>query len=252
MHSHLVISFPLAVYDGPGIETDFHRHSIMQICVSRHNTFYLSDRKSEREFSLALIAPGVSHKTLAGYDQLMVYIDTFALGFRLSKPLHEILEISPAVNREHLVKSIDEFKNTGNGPLLNFLISHLTPFFQPVDYRLRQLDKTLNNPDEETALRQFAKDTGISESRIRHIFSDEAGIPIRRYRLWRRLLTAIRTIGEGKSLTFAALDAGFSDSAHFSRTFRTLLGVTPKSLFSNSRIMVRIHDQVNLSRQLID
>ncbi len=43
----------------------------------------------------------------------------------------------------------------------------------------------------------------------------------------------------GKSLTDAALTAGFADSPHFSRTFRNMLGMTPSFVFQrHSRIMI--------------
>jgi AraC-like DNA-binding protein len=44
-----------------------------------------------------------------------------------------------------------------------------------------------------------------------------------------RLTQALQYVAKGVRLTEAAHAAGFSDSAHFSRTFRTLLGIDPSS-----------------------
>ena len=52
----------------------------------------------------------------------------------------------------------------------------------------------------------------------------EVGLQFRTYLLWRRLTLAVNEIVSGTSLTEAAHEAGFSDSAHFSRTFLRMFG----------------------------
>ncbi|MCO7552415.1 MULTISPECIES: helix-turn-helix domain-containing protein [Pseudomonadaceae] len=47
-----------------------------------------------------------------------------------------------------------------------------------------------------------------------------------------RAVAALQLITAGQSLTGAAHAAGFSDSAHFSRTFRSLFGLDPSSALS--------------------
>jgi AraC-like DNA-binding protein len=66
----------------------------------------------------------------------------------------------------------------------------------------------------------------LSESRFLHLFSQEMGIPWRPYLLWCRMICAVRSILKGDSATDAAYLAGFSDSAHLSRTFRKMFGMT--------------------------
>ncbi len=63
------------------------------------------------------------------------------------------------------------------------------------------------------------------------------GIPIRRYVLWERLLLAIQQLTGGVTLTEAAHWAGFSDSAHFSRTFTRMFGLSPSLLTKNSQFV---------------
>ena len=41
---------------------------------------------------------------------------------------------------------------------------------------------------------------------------------------------AVERMADGASLTEAAHEAGFADSAHFSRTFRRMFGLAPSSL----------------------
>ena len=51
-------------------------------------------------------------------------------------------------------------------------------------------------------------------------------------RLWLRLRRAVELLASAGSLTEAAHDAGFSDSAHLSRTFRKMFGVKPSLLLA--------------------
>jgi AraC-like DNA-binding protein len=68
---------------------------------------------------------------------------------------------------------------------------------------------------------------GLSPSRFQHLFTQEVGVPFRRYRGWHRLRVAIREAAQGASLTAAAHAAGFADQAHFSRAFRSAFGAPP-------------------------
>ena len=59
---------------------------------------------------------------------------------------------------------------------------------------------------------------------------EETGMPLRTYVLWRRLLHVWTLMMQGESLSAAAHAAGFADSAHLSRTSRTMFGLAPSSL----------------------
>lgn len=66
-----------------------------------------------------------------------------------------------------------------------------------------------------------------SASRLSHRFSEEIGLPFRRFVLWTRVKRAAEVARRGGDLTEAALAAGFSDAAHLSRTFRAMFGLSP-------------------------
>jgi len=67
----------------------------------------------------------------------------------------------------------------------------------------------------------------LSSDRFRHLFSEALGSPWRTYLVWRRALVAMTLTARGASLTEAAHAAGYADSAHLSRQFVALFGVTP-------------------------
>lgn len=86
----------------------------------------------------------------------------------------------------------------------------------------------------------LAAQVGLSEPRLSQLFKDTLGVPLRRYRQWHRLFVTAVGVTQGLSLTTAALEAGFTDSAHFSRTFRSILGMPPSALL-NTRAALRMH-----------
>jgi AraC-like DNA-binding protein len=97
------------------------------------------------------------------------------------------------------------------------------------DTRVREvIDWASRNVTEPLSLEEAAAVAGLSPGRTRHLFVQETGVAFRSYVLWLRLMRAVERYAQGAPLTEAAYDAGFADSAHFSRTFRRMFG-TPAS-----------------------
>lgn len=92
---------------------------------------------------------------------------------------------------------------------------------------IRELEERL---DESLSLEEAAEIIGVSKGRARHLFVEETGLSLRTYVLWLRLGRAVELFASGASLTEAAHGAGFSDSAHLSRTFRRMFGIPAVSL----------------------
>lgn len=88
-------------------------------------------------------------------------------------------------------------------------------------------------PDRPISQQMLAATVGLSASRFRHLFSEHSDIPFRRYRMWRRTITAMSSLHKVDSLTYAAMEGGFTDSAHFSHCFQDIFGVLPSLVFKN-------------------
>jgi AraC family transcriptional regulator len=80
------------------------------------------------------------------------------------------------------------------------------------------------------SLKTIAQAVHLSPDRFRHLFMEQTGVGFRPYVLWQRLDTALVAYVGGNTLTEAAYNGGFSDSAHFSRTFRKMFGIAPASV----------------------
>ncbi len=82
---------------------------------------------------------------------------------------------------------------------------------------------------------QVARAAHLSVSRFNHLFREEMGVSFRGYRVWSQVRAAMAGLATQPRLTDAALHGAFSDSAHFSRTFRQTFGMTPSSVLKPLR-----------------
>jgi AraC-like DNA-binding protein len=118
--------------------------------------------------------------------------------------------------------------------LLNDLLERRFSQFYPnhaIDGRVAKVvEKIKQTVDDNLSADDLANLVNLSVPRLVQVFKKQTGVPIRRYRLWHRLFVTAVRMGEGDSLTEAALVAGFTDSAHFSHTFKAMLGMTPSTI----------------------
>lgn len=98
---------------------------------------------------------------------------------------------------------------------------------------------------EKIALPDVAAQIHLSPERTRHLFVQEAGVSFSQFLVWKRIKAAmVHAVGEGASLTEAALRAGFADQAHFCRLFKRTFGIPAGGLLQNSRSIQFIHPQI--------
>lgn len=103
----------------------------------------------------------------------------------------------------------------------------------PLDPRIINVLKHLQDgPGLNVPVAELAHYVSLSPVRLTHLFKQEIGIPIRRFVLWQKLRMAAGAACQGESLTNAAQEGGFTDSAHFTHSFQKLLGINPSFLFS--------------------
>jgi AraC family transcriptional regulator len=85
-------------------------------------------------------------------------------------------------------------------------------------------------------LEEVAKALFLSPSRFAHLFTEEVGLPFRRYVLWRKLNRAMTIVRRGSTLSAAAHQSGLSDSAHLTRTFYQMFGVPPTLMIGKAEV----------------
>ncbi|MDE3067451.1 MAG: helix-turn-helix transcriptional regulator [Verrucomicrobiota bacterium] len=97
----------------------------------------------------------------------------------------------------------------------------------------RAIMKTLQHLREHYSEPVYSRDltraAGISESRLKVLFHEALGLSWVKYLQGYRIYRAAALLNEGThNVTEAALAVGFDSFAHFNKTFRSFMGVSPK------------------------
>jgi transcriptional regulator GlxA family with amidase domain len=82
--------------------------------------------------------------------------------------------------------------------------------------------------DQPLTVHAIAEATNVSERRLAHIFPDTTGFPVKDYLICLRVSIARRLLNETThTLNVIATRTGSADVSHFSRTFKSIDGVSP-------------------------
>ncbi len=86
------------------------------------------------------------------------------------------------------------------------------------------------------SVRETARELGISERRLHHVFSEDVGLSPKQWSRVRRFQRAVRALHQGAEMRWAelAVTCGYADQSHFSRDFHCFSGIDPTT-YSASR-----------------
>jgi AraC-like DNA-binding protein len=217
-----------AAYLGPALHLAPHENATATIAIALAEPFRLTLPTSTSTYAtkaIALIPPNTQHHLIAAGPMAFVYLDALSDD-------HRQLTV---VDLEHAQAAIARAWQASATRLnVETLCAALgVPARDGADMRMvaaiRRLDE---RPQDYPRIVDLARIVGLSPSRVQSLFRHEAGMPFRRYRLWRRMAVTMRRLASGGSLTHAAHEAGFAGSAHLSATFRAMFGLTPSSLLT--------------------
>lgn len=233
-----------ALFLGPLPPPSLHSHHAIQGCVALRGQLRI--RVGARETVSgggALIGPDVLHAVSASSLVAHFYaLPESPAGSRLVRALsgRPVLDLDPSALAEVRWLLSESLTEEGRFPqclerLLGLALQDAPP--EPrKDARVQAVIESLGG-SVDRPLAVLAREVGLSPDRLRHLFREQVGIPLRRYRRWARLLSAIEALRDTGTVTAAASKSGFADSAHLSRTFRKSFTFTPSAFLRNSRFV---------------
>ena len=237
------------MYIGQAADTSIHDHHAIQLIISFDEPIEIELPGSLLKVNAAIIDSDQPHqcKTFNNRFLLMNIAPESDIGITLRNHFlsdQNIREL-PASRTSEFIEEVSEALAEGadKDPIYTITQKFLhslsdTPELISMDDRIIKVIKLLNQPHEETiSIKGLSDQVFLSPSRLIHLFTKQVGIPIRKYILWLKLLTALQKAIETENMTEAALHGGFSDAPHFNRTFKRMFGLNPTSLLKNSRIV---------------
>ncbi|PJZ51744.1 helix-turn-helix domain-containing protein [Leptospira adleri] len=227
---------------GVPILNELHEHYSASLILSKDKPFRFKAGSSDwMESRSIFVRPNVEQQLDAQSEDVFIFhfdpdnIRVHGAFFRFSS---DFLELDP-----HLYARILKFLKAPDSEedairLWKQILSELkkdTSRSEERDPRIDNVVRKLNESVPEiVSLEELTKSTGLSESRLMHLFKDEVGIPMRKYIQWLRIKACVLSLSRGNSLTVASHEAGFADQAHMSRTFREMFGLKPSLFLKNS------------------
>lgn len=222
--------------------TGLHAHHAIQVTIGLGGVFRLDTPNGHVAGDSIAVAADAEHTFEAEGLIALLFVEPEsrsgrAIAARLFKG-KDLAIVPDALFADFRERIVTAFR-AGDRPDLVFvelgrgLIAHLASDLRAdiPDLRIRKVvawaGRQLEGP---VSLTDAAPVANLSPGRLRHLFVEQTGLPFKTYVLWLRLTRAVQCFAAGKSLTDAAHGAGFSDSAHLSRTFRRMFGITPASI----------------------
>lgn len=225
---------------------DHHSHHAIQVTVALEGEFELKTACASVRGPAAIVAADESHVFCGSGIAAFVFIEPESgLGRSLSAEWlrdRRLVAITPDIIAPFRSVLLAAFQSGAEDEQLQRIVAELlatlgaTETPNPPDTRVaKMIAFVAENLDERLSLAIVARHVNLSASRASHLFVEQIGLPLKTYLLWLRLKRAVAGYAEGATLTDAAHGAGFADSAHLSRTFRRMFGLSAASLRVNQR-----------------
>lgn len=226
------------------LDTVSHKHFAIQLTIALDNPFSIQIAGEEPcKLSAALIPAEVTHRFtgFSGNHFFLLINPLGNLGLRLDcRPImkNEFPRLPESLNKQIYGWASRIPSESDNEALYQKIMKLMDDWLiglpeRRLDERVHRAIKECRQSEEKKIpLKELARRAYISEGRLVHLFKQDTGVPIRRYLKWLRILDAITSIQDtNSSLTKVAHEVGFSDSAHFTRTFKEMFGIFPSLVF---------------------
>ena len=220
---------------------ELHAHHAVQITLCLDGAFELKAGAARLSGPAAIVAADIPHEFWGHGTVAFLFVEPeSALGRSIAgqwlgdRPLTNIE--SPSASECIAALRDASLHDDGLERTVRDFLTALTGTEAPQPPHARvaaMIDFAAHNLDGPVSIDSAASHVALSPSRASHLFVDHSGLPFKSYVLWLRLRKAVEAYSGGANLTDAAHASGFSDSAHLSRTFKRMFGITASSLSVN-------------------
>jgi AraC-like DNA-binding protein len=220
-----------ALYAGPSLNLAPHSGSVWCLAggIDGPLSVATADGASRTAHSV-LIPPRLKHQlTCHGSGLVSCYLEPTSE--RADAGRHKFDDWQDQVGVRHVDEERLQFTPSDDESASHWLDLAAPAAPRTIDSRIAAAARRIrDDPEATVSSRKLAADAGLSESRFLHLFRDELGTSLRRYRLWVRLMHAGAAIAAGDNLTEAAMKSGFASPSHLADRFKSTFGLSASRL----------------------
>lgn len=219
-----------------------HRHYALQISVASLGTFEITDENNNQTFHKnCFINSNVRHQFRSNEMSLIILINPISsIGHQLYNKFRntQIASLNEDLKRLSDIFT-DYLRNDLNfAELIKNISNYLVDFKCECELENHFADDRIykaiqhleQNFDRIVSLEEIAAFCFLSETRFLHLFKEKTNLNFRRYQLWNKLIKSLPYL-KNHSITETAHQFGFTDSSHYTRTFKETFGLNPKFMF---------------------
>jgi AraC-like DNA-binding protein len=213
------LPFPASVFSVDVEHLAPHCNPAPCVIAGRRGSLSVISAGGQVTGDVLFIRPGVEHKVICAHGGInVIYLD--GLAWPGDFPCAQRLQGRVA---DIAVDAL--FQEAGaQAELRDRLASAATP----VPPRLGVVIETIiAEPMLRLSQLELAHRLKMERTSALRTFKAATGVTFRRFKQWSALQHAARQIAGGELVRTAAMDAGFADTAHLTRTFRASFGLTP-------------------------
>lgn len=222
----------LYIFSLDDVDTTVHQHPALEIIAAEQGSFTLWVNNTEfTAVTFAILDSNQKHKVFASSGTVRMIMVEYHRLFVLRELARQGITITngyyvqrTTVNEFAVIQKLVEAIRTNEvqtefdpriAEILNYLSKH------DLDYRLM--------------IKTFMAMSKLSESRLSHLFKTNLGVSLKKYLIWSKLKSTIRQhLHTHNDLFSSLIESGFYDQPHFSKSFKTMLGISPSKVY-NSR-----------------
>jgi AraC-like DNA-binding protein len=197
-----------------------HRNPVTCLLAGLDRPLTVSADGDQVEADMVLIRPDVEHSVEIHGRAKVLYFD--GMGFPFDNVVASRVPRSLAsLATDALEGSVDAVWE------LRHCLSHHQEVCPPDIAQI--VGVIVRDPMGRMSQVELANRIGMERTRALRAFKHTTGMTFRAFKNWIGVQAAARQIAQGELVRTAAMDAGFSDSAHLTRSFRIAFGTTPSA-----------------------
>ena len=227
--NHLLVC---AEYSDP----ELHRHNAAHIMISLNGKIDIIVNSEKTQCRGIVIPSGVIHTANTDRNKVLIFLFDNTTAFA-NQIKHLTLLSDEAV--DEIIKAYDCFENgdKSNSSYREFLncvykcvnLSVVENII--MDNRVKSaITYIQSNLHEPITCRDVANHIFLSEGRFSHLFKEQVGMTFSAYLIYQRMMKTYTEIINGKSITEASIEAGFSSLTHFAETNKRIFGLSARAI----------------------